>query len=490
MRYGLFLSTFLAIAPLAAATSASAETLKDAIALAYDSNPVLQQQRAQLRALDESYVQARAGYRPIVSLSAQGAYNRHDPGGSSAFDTNTGQLSVSASQTLFSGGRTLAAVRDAEAQVMAGRQVLRTTEAQILQQAITAYLDVRRDEQILVVRRNDVIALKSQLGETTAKFEVGALTRTDVAQAKAQYAQTRAALAAADGQLKASRSEYRAVIGHYPGHLDTEPALPGLPATVEQAFDIAENDSPTLLAAALTEQSSQAKVAQARAARMPSVTASASYGATGTLSPFNARQYDKALAVGVTVTQPLYAGGQINSQVRQALELNGVDRFGIEKARRDTVQSVAVAWEDILANKAALTDSLEEREAAQAAFKGVREEFHAGLRTNLDVLIAEQALSTADVAVLTAQHDAYVAQAALLVAIGHLDAKTLGAQVQPYDPKTSFTRVRNADGLITDPLAQAIDTALSINAPPVPDPHRGIGKGSVAASANASSPNP
>ena len=241
------LRTACAVAVAAFASSAAcvrAETLADAIALAYQSNPTLQQSRALQRATDEGYVQARAGLRPTLSVGLTGAYeNQRLDGLTTDFNSVTGALN--ASQPLYTGGRTTAQVRAAEADIRSGREGLRATENQTLQAVIQAYLDVRRDQQIVGIRTDNLNVLRNQFEESQAKFQVGQITRTDVAQAEAQYAQARALLSTAQANYQVSRASYASVVGQNPGELAPEPPLPGIPATVDAAFDAAQQDSPS-----------------------------------------------------------------------------------------------------------------------------------------------------------------------------------------------------------------------------------------------------
>jgi len=466
-----------------AAGAARADTLADAVALAYDGNPTLQQQRAQVRELDETYVQALSGYRPSLSISATGGYKRSDPGQGAGAESNSVDATLTASQPLYTGGRVSAGVRSAKAQVLAARETLRSVEQQILQQVIGAYVDVRRDEEIVRIRKKNVEVLKAQLDETDAKFRVGQLTKTDVATVRAQYAQAKAALAAAEGQLRTSRSTYLAVVGRAPGQLAPEPALSGLPATLDQAFDASEADNPDLRAASLSEQSAEALVAQAKAARMPQVSATASYDYGGRLTPFSDRNTVRTAQAGVTITQPLFSGGLISSQIRQALEQDAQSRQALEAARRTTVKSVAVAWSNINAAQASLAASLEQKEAATLAFDGVKAEFRAGLRTVFEFVQSEQSVRDAELAVVTAQHDAYAASAALLAAVGRLSPKALNVAVTPYDPASNFDRVRRGYGSAIDPIAGALDR-ISPNGGNKPlDPRRGLAPGALKAGA-------
>lgn len=508
----------LAGACLALAAPARGETLAEAIALAYQTNPTLLAQRATQRALDETYVQARAGWRPTVQASGEAFYQHTDFGrgslgtttqtsglstgasgaagtqtgtttgagaagstgaasitstivGSSAAELNSGSGQIAAVQPLYTGGRVAAEVRAADASVRAGRQALRLAEITVLQQVVTAYVDVRRDQAILAIRGEATTVLASQAEEAAAKFQVGQVTRTDVSQARANLAAAQGQQAVSRAQLAVSRAAYVAVVGQAPGELAPEPPLPGLPATVDQAFDAAEQGGPSLLQAQLAEASSRATVAAVRANLRPTVSAQASYGAQGVLSPFAARDFDRVATAELVFSQPLFTGGLDSSLVRQALARNTADRISIETARRATVQAVSQAWETAQGQAAAVAADVAGLAAAQAAFSGIREQYRVGLSSTLDVLIQQQTLESAQLALAGARHDAYVAQAQLLAAMGRLDAADLVAGVDAYDPVRAFDRVRNRGATPWEPLVAALDgVAGPSDAPERPAP--------------------
>jgi outer membrane protein len=485
-------SVLLAVASGAAllaafAGAARAETLADAIAMAYQTNPTLAAQRAQQRGLDETYVQARSGFRPTASVSASTTYQREDFGaeggatttaagafvlaqGTGKVESNAGAAQLTITQPLYTGGRTAAGVRAAEATIVAGREDLRSVETSILQSVIQAYEDVRRDQEIVGIRRNNLEVLASQLDETRTKFQVGQVTRTDTAQAEAQLAAARALLSTAQAQLQISRAAYAAVVGQNPGDLAPAPTLPGLPPTVDQAFDAAESDNPSLRKAVATEQSSRQKVAQARAANRPTVSLQGSLGYQGALAPFNTRDYDRAITAMATVTQPIFTGGLNASNIRAALEQNNADRINIETARRQVVQTVAQAWNTMVSSHANTTSDEEQVRAAEVAFDGTQAEYRAGLRTTLDVLIAQQTLRDAELALVQARHDGYVAEANLLGAMGRLEARNLVRGVDFYDPVKAFNHVKHAGAVPWEGAVEAIDSlgAPSLGAPAAP----------------------
>lgn len=477
-RRGALLAAVSSAAFLASAFAASAETLADAIALAYETNPTLQAQRASQRALDESVVQARAsGYRPQISGAATAGWSKTDtPGGggfvdtngdgipdtqvsSSSVERNSGGASISASQPIWTGGRAKSAVEASEADILAGRENLRRVEMTVLQTVITAYVDVRRDMQSLAIRQENVAVLQRALEEAQARFDVGEITRTDVAQAEARLSAAQAALAQAQAQLSISRANYAAAVGQNPTDLAPEPPIaPLLPATIEQAFDSAENNNAQLRAAEYTEQGSRARLAAAKAERLPSLAATGSLSFNGELDPFEPDDYSRTTTVGARLSVPLFTGGLTSSRIRAAAERNNADRISVETARRAALQQTTQAWSQTQAARAGVASNDAQVRATRIAAEGTREEQRVGLRTTLDVLNAEQEYRNAQLAYVSAQRDEYVAATALLAAAGQLDARYF-AQVTPYDPSANTRKVSRSFGWVPwEPVIEAVDS--------------------------------
>ncbi len=451
---------------------AQAETLADAIALAYQTNPTLQGQRASQRALDESVVQARTGLRPSLSLSADASWRDTE-----VTDSNAGTLTsrssgagLSVSQPLYTGGRVSSDISAARADVLTGREGLRGVEAQVLQTVITAYVDVRRDQERLRIATDNVAVLQRQLDEARARFEVGEITRTDVAQAEARFAGARASFSSAQAQLAISRASYAAVVGQNPGDLAAEPSLKGLlPTTVDEAFIAAEDANPQVLAAEYGERASAARLAAARAERRPTVSASGSVGYDSPGFGGQFENYGQSVAGSVTVRVPLFTGGLINSGIRAATERNRSDQMAIEEARRAALRTVSQAWNSLVGARANLVANEEQVRATRIAFEGVRQEAQVGLRTTLDVLNAEQELRNAELALVNARRDEYVASASLLAAMGKLEARYLIPDVQTYDPVLNANRVNASWGWVPwEPVVEAVDRIGGPMIPPAP----------------------
>jgi len=436
-----------------------AETLAEAIATAYDTNPSLESQRDMLKASDEGAVQARAGFRPTVNADATAQYSRAPQssgfGGLAETEANQTQGGLAIAQTLYNGGRTTSQLDAAQAQIRADREQLRLTEASVMQTTIQAYCDVVRDRKALELYRESQGTLADAVQEIRARFEAGAATRTDVAQAEAQLYAAEALQASAEAQLDASVAEFVAAVGHHPGDLAAPGPLAGLPETLDKALQAADQESPAIRQAEFTHAVSRAKVAEARASGHSSVTLNGSIGYFGEAAPSDRIDFNSDLTVSATFHRPLFAGGSIASQVRQASDEQSSALMQIEVARRSVIQAVAQAWSQRRAAQANIGSAQAEAASAQAAYDGMRVEYRAGLRTTLDVLVAEQTVRDAQVQVAVAVHDEEVAEATLLGAIGRLEAVRLAPGVSHARPQPD---VRRIGASLWDVAPQAVDS--------------------------------
>ncbi len=468
LRGRLLAATVCAAVAAGMAAPASAETLADAIALAYQNNPTLQAQRATQRALDESYVQARSGWRPTLSLGASATYNEsrvpklasaRDSNGDGQpdtfgnygiFETNSGRVGLTFNQPIWTGGRVAAAVNAANADVLAGRENLRRIEAQVLASVIQAYSDTRRDQEALRIRQENVNVLTRQLQESNARFDVGEVTRTDVAQSQARLSQAQALLQSAVAQLAITRASYATLVGQNPGELAPEPSLAYLlPADPDEAYKIAEEFNPQLRAQQFTEQASRARVAGARAERMPTVSGQVTFGFDrGPVRPFDSDLYTRGTSAVVSASVPLFSGGLTSSRVRQAVERNNSDRITVEGVRRTVLQNVTNFWSQLIAARANISSSDEQVRAARIAAEGTRQEQQVGLRTTIDVLNAEQELRQAELNAVTSRRDEYVAAANVLATMGRLEGRNLVPSVPQYDAAKNFRKLRMTWGWV------------------------------------------
>lgn len=444
------------------ASAVHAETLADAIALAYQTNPTLQQQRASARITDEGVVQAKTGFRPTVSGVADITGSDTHPASGPNVKISGSSATVSISQPLYTGGRASANLSAAEADVLAARESLRSVEQSVLVGVVQAYVDVRRDAERLRIAKENVAVLQRQLDESNARFDVGEITRTDVAQSQARLAAAKAGLSGAQAQLEVSRAGYAAIVGQTPAELAPEPTLAGLlPPSVDQAFEAAQATNPGVTSAKFTEEAAAARVAVAKAGYRPTVSARAGLGyaadrTSGVGSQFD--DYARTVSGGITASVPIFTGGLTTSQVRAANERENAARSATEGAKRTAIQQVSNAWSNLLASRAQLQSNEEQVRATRIAFEGVRQEQQVGLRTTLDVLNAQLELSNAELALVGARRDEYVASAVVLQAMGQLDVSKLSSTTTAYDPKVSYNRITHSVGWVPwEPVIEAID---------------------------------
>ena len=454
----------VAVTTFALPRAVQADTMDWALVQAYQNNPQLNAQRAALRSQDEAVPQALSGYRPKVTLTATaGTQNQSvftkTANGSPVYDENHAQFSphsvqVQATQTLFNGFQTANKTRQAEAQVSAGRATLAVTEETVLLNAATAYMNLIRDGAILELQRRNVEVLQEQLRQTRDRFNVGEVTRTDVAQAESRLAAGRAQVLAAESNYIASKATYRQVIGVEAGTL--APASPVdrfSPHTLAEAVTTGRELNPSVAASMFGIDVAALQVKINEGALMPLVTATATAQQAwepAVSTNFSTLRAFTATAVG-TVTVPIYQGGGEYSLVRQSKETLGQQRINLDTTRDQVQATVVQSWGQLEAAKAQIQATQAQVNSAEIALNGVREEARVGQRTTLDVLNAQQELVNARVALVTAQHDRVVASYSLLSAVGGLYVAGLGLRTNVYDPMTHYQQVRDTWGGLRTP---------------------------------------
>ena len=437
-----------------AGSQAAADTLEWALVQAYQNNPSLNAQRAALRATDENVPQALSGYRPKVSVTAQGGYNYTNavqqlPVGGVVTNIPFAETFLSRSvaatgtYTLFNGFQTANRTRQAESQVDGARETLRVTEQQVLLDAATAYMNLLRDQAILDLNRRNVEVLTEQLKQTRDRFNVGEVTRTDVAQAESRLAAGRSSLLGAQSNYVTSQANYRRVIGVDPGRLAPGTAVDRLsPSVLARAIAEGQTHSPSVLAAMYGVDVAVLAVKISEGALYPNLTLSAS-ASQGSYPAFEVARQTAASVLGA-LTVPIYQGGAEYSAIRQSKETLGQQRLNLDINRDQARATVVQSWGQLDAAKAQIEATTAQVNAAEIALNGVREEARVGQRTTLDVLNAQQELVNARVALVTAQHDRVVASYTLLAAVGGLSMPRLGLDVLIYDPQVHYQQVRDA----------------------------------------------
>jgi outer membrane protein len=429
-----------AMAALLWAMPAAADTftLNEALGVAYETNPQLQSARAAVRASDENVAQANAGWRPTIN--AGGTFGPADTKISGLGTLPTQQLSgqVIVTEPIFRGGRTYAEIGRAKSTVKAARAQLTAAEQGILLDAVTTYMNVVTDIATLKLRQTNVDVLERQRKETQEQFDVGELTRTDVAQAEARLSGAKSALTTAQGQLAVDRATFAQVVGRPAETLEDQPTLPKLPTNEDVAVAAALDRNPSMVFASANEKAADYAVDDALGALLPTVSVAGEYqyqkGGLNSLGFGGPKTTTQNLAVLGQVNVPIYQGGAEEALVRQAKQQHEQSQHDLLTADRQVRQAVASAWESYNSAKATIASLQSQVKANQIAFEGVKKEQQVGGRTTLDVLNAEEELLDSEVAVIGSQRNAAIAAYQLLAAEGGLTAKNLALPVRIYDP--------------------------------------------------------
>lgn len=437
------------------ATPAQAETLKDALQRAYEDNPTLESARAQQRATDESVVIQRS--QALPSLSASGTYSEFLRQSSTSFISPERQLnaSVDLSVPVYQGGAVRNGILAAENRIEAGRAGLRSTESGLFADVVAIYMDVILNEALVALSSNNVNVLAVNLEATSDRFEIGDLTRTDVAQSESRLAVARGDLRTAEANLVNARERYIALVGVAPTDLEPPPLLPGLPDSPDAAVDVALEHNPDLIAARERAEAAGYDIEVAGAGRLPTVSlfTNGGYqnflGTLGSLTGGSADQTSTSATAGVRLSVPLFQGGRVAAQQRQATATAQSSLEQVIATERSVIAQTRAIYSNWRASNAIIASSEAAVAAAELSLEGVRAESTVGNRTILDILDAQRELLRAQVQLVTARRNAYVAGFSLLAIMGKAEARDLGLGEEGvlYDPVENYDRVR---GIVWD----------------------------------------
>ncbi len=446
-RAGLLAS--VALFATTAGTMVRADTLREALIMAYQTNPSLESARAQQRGTDENVPIAKASGLP--SLNASGRYTEFVKQSPNAFSNPDRALTsnVELGVPIYSGGAVKNRIKAAKIRVEAGQAGLRGTESQIFASVVAAYMDVIRNRAIVGLNRKNVDVLKVNLQATSDRFEIGDLTRTDVAQSQSRLALAQSDARAAEANLAAARETYIQLVGKAPEDLAAPPPLPNLPESPAEAVDIALENNPDLIAAREQTKAAKKDIDVAGAGRLPRVSLFASgaynnyFNTLGGLSSAAFAQNETTGQAGAQISIPIFQGGLPAAQRRQAQAQASAALENEIAAERSVIAQVRSAYTSWVAANDVIRSSQVAVEAAALSLEGVRAENSVGNRTILDILNAEQESLNAQVQLVTARRNAYVAGFNLLAAMGRAEARDLNLDSDIlYDPNLNYKRVR------------------------------------------------
>lgn len=427
---------------------ARAETLADALTSAYNNSGLLEQNRALLRAADEDLAQAVSATLPVLSWLFTASNTR--PNNTPGAELLQASARLNASLTIYDGGANRLGIEAQKETILGTRQSLRSVEQDVLLRAVQAYMNVRRDSEFVSLRQNNVRLITQEFRAAQDRFDVGEVTRTDVALAEARLASARSQLAAAEGTLARSIEEFRAAVGRSPQNPTAVSPAP-VSRSVAEAKSFAVRNHPNILEAQHAVSAAELNIERAEAAIRPNVT----------LEGFMATDpdWEESRQLSLQASGPIYSGGRLSSQVRQFMSRRDAARAGLLITVQGIEQQVGNAYSFLSVARASRTASDQQIRAARVAFQGVREEATLGSRTTLDVLNAEQELLDAQANLISAQAEEVVASYQVLAAMGLLTADHLRLPVQQYDPSVYYNLAKEAPVTVS-PQGEALDRIL------------------------------
>lgn len=420
-----------------------AETLRDALVGAYTHSGLLDQNRALLRAADEDVATAAAALKPIVTWNASLTRSYGDIGPSTGARNSNTNLSAAivAQLLLWDGGASKYGVEAAKETVLATRQQLISIEQQVFLRTVAAYFGVREAVENVALRRSNLRLIREELRAAQDRFDVGEVTRTDVAQAQARQAEANSGLASAMGALVQAQEEYANVVGRKPGRLAAPRGLPRLERNVAKAKQMAVRSHPDMKQVQHQVSAAELGILRAKAAINPTLSLQGQISNQNTIGQ---SRYVENAQIGLNLSGPIYQGGALSSNERRAVAQRDAVRGQLHIVRHNIRQNVGNAYAQLQSADAQLAATDQQIRAARVAFRGVREEATLGARTTLDVLNAEQNLLDAQAARINAEANRYVAAYSVLSSLGRLTATDLKLGVQQYDPTAYYNLVKTS----------------------------------------------
>ena len=414
----------------------------DALVATYQNNPRIKAERERQKATDEGVSQALSGFRPTVSADYSKGRQRTAFNGGAANTSDSENRSLSVEQPLFRGFGTISGYQSAKQRTKAGAYTLSATEQRVLLEAIAAYMDVVSDVAILDLARNNREVLAKQLEASNERFNVGEVTRTDVAQSEARLSQAKTQLIAAEGRVISSMAEFERTIGYKPEQeLEAPKVIPQLPATLDEALAQARRANPELLAAVHSAKSSEFDVRTRQSTILPRVSLVGSLSRQDGAGVLGSSEFNQD-SIAVQVSVPLYQSGAEYSRVREAKNTARQRSAEAIDTRMAVDEAVTQAWEQLETAINTIGTRNDQINAAEIALDGVKQEQEYGARTILDVLDAEQELFNARTNLVAAQRDRVVAAYNLLLTLGRLTPQYLELPVAQYDPNVHYESIK------------------------------------------------
>jgi len=427
---------------LSLAAGANGADLLEIYRLAQGSDAQYAAARATWSASQERLPQGLSGLLPSASVSASTQNNDResrprDPAiGATSGRFNSNALSLSVTQPLYR-PQNFAVYEQAKTQVAQADFVLAQAAQDLVLRVAQAYFDVLLAQDTVAFAQAQLTAIGRQLEQAKRNFEVGTATITDTHEAQSRYDITRSVEIAARNDLELRKRQLELLIGRpAPGisplgkRFDMRTPEPG---QVERwVTDAGENNLQVRVSRASLEFASQ-EVDRNRAGHRPTLDAFATYSDSGTgpSNPAVAGTENTSRVVGVQLAIPLYQGGLTSSRVREAIANEDKARQDLEGARRNAELATRQAFLGVTSGIAQVRALEAALVSSQSSLDSTLLGQEVGVRTQIDVLNAQQQLSQTRRDLAQAKYNYILALLRLRSASGQLTEQDL-AQVNAW----------------------------------------------------------
>lgn len=398
------LPSLLPLSCLALPLPAAAQTLEETIADALEHAPAMAEATAGEAAARARLDRAKAERNPLLRLDASVGVGRIDNGGFfgiTADNTTPLALQVTSEMPIYAGGKIAAGIDQAKGGAEMARLQAEQARLQLVVNAVSGYAEV------LTARKLEARfgQLRTELTETQRqarlRYQAGEIPSSDVAQALARLAEAEAGLAQAQGRRISAEAAFERLTGKSPTDLAPLPALPPIPATLDEAMERAKSANPSLRQARAAVGVARAGVRAARADGLPTVGVFAE--AARVRDQFFPDYRADSVAVGVRGRWTLWAGGRVAAQTRAA----SADLTASEARERQAQQvlegMVIDAWQAVKTSERMVEASNLRQLAAAEALRGTKLEAQVGEKPTLAVLDAEREAIGAEAALIEAE---------------------------------------------------------------------------------------
>lgn len=429
---------------------ACAITLEEALVSAYNNNDDLKTYRRDFLISIEQFPQALSEFMPRVEARFDSTKSKQKGksqfgSGAPSTETNVFEKSITLTQPVFNGGRSVAALKAAQSAFRSARAQYYLKEQNTFLSAIEAYVDCYVTKERLDIADTSIKSNQKQLEAMQEKLNVGESTQTELASARAALSMAETKKLTAYANFQSAKANFTKIFGIEPLDI-TLPEIPtNLPLTFEEFISKSMKTNQEIENAKHETSTTKANENVAKAALLPEVNFQVKGGRTyydpetqGT-SQTNSSGVSSVLSVTIPI---IPEGGAVYSKVRKAKLATRNSAINLEAKVKKVNADCITYWESFNTAKYSITSSSTGVESAQIAYDGSIQEELVGTKTILDVLISEERLNETKLAKVEATKKYILAAYQMKTLMGQLTAKSLHLKVNYFEPEQEFKNTK------------------------------------------------